>query len=833
MSAIITLMQTIDPVVVAKSYSLIDGEIDKKSVASITRGVARSHAVPDAEEMMRVLAEVTARNDTAIVTGYFDGLPDGENVEVVTRKALARLLGVDETDDERLAGLHEFNGKLHAARLNVSITPGSWALLDFDNPPGMPEEWAVLGIAERLAMMERVLPGIFTCERIELRSSSSRVVRPSGSPGPASHAWVRLSDAQKVVVLRGYLRVQTVLEGLSFVSPQYDRKRGEELPRIDHRTLFDLGVFSPERLVFCAKPQISAEMVEAGYTVADADVRLVNAGNAALDVSKIELPTTSSLRTYKDKTGEELKLSVNGSGLRTESHGALQWDTPITSRGVTKTLKEWVEDMPASGKIRCEAPFRSSHSEAAFISLGSDGKPFVYDSCGGIKYVLPMFDGPGATGVTLDHFRAYMPAHNYIFAPTGEPWPASSVNARLEPVPLKNHAGDALLDKDGNPRTQKASAWLDENRAVEQMTWAPGLPQVIQDKLVSDGGWRQAPGFNVFNLYRPPLPLEGDPAKAKPWLEHVRTVYPEDAGHLIRWLAHRVQRPHEKINHAIVLGGSQGIGKDTILEGVKAAIGPWNFAEVSPQHLLGRFNGFVKSVILRVSEARDLGDVDRFAFYDHMKTYTAAPPDVLRVDEKHLREYAAFNVCGVIITTNHKTDGIYLPADDRRHYVAWSPVSREAFSDDYWSKLYGWYQAGGIGHVAAYLRTLDLSGFNAKAPPAKTPAFWDIVSANSSPEDAELADALDHLGHPHATTIASIAVAARDEGFRLYLLDRRNSRKIPHRLEQCGYVPVRNPDAQDGLWKVTGKRCAIYARRDLAVRDQHIAAQHLAGERYR
>ena len=374
MNALLTLMQTIEPKFVAKNYRLAAGEVAKKSVASITRGVARSHAVPDAAAMMCVLAEVTERDDTAIVTGYFDGLPDGDNVDVVTRKALAGMLGVAETD-ELLAGLHEINGKLHAARLNVSITPGFWALLDFDNPPGMPEEWAVLGITERLAMMERVLPGISACERIELRSSSSRVVPPGGLPGPASNAWVRLSDAQKVVVLRGYLRVQTVVDGLSFVSPQYDRKTGEELPRIDHRTLFDLAVFSPERLVFCAKPQISAEMVEAGWTVADADIRLVNAGNGSLDVSKIELPPAS--------------------GLRTESHGALQWDTPITSKGKTKTLEEWVEDMPASGKIRCEAPFRSSQSEAAFIRLGSDGKPYVYDSCGGIKYVLPMFGAPG------------------------------------------------------------------------------------------------------------------------------------------------------------------------------------------------------------------------------------------------------------------------------------------------------------------------------------------------------------------------------------------------------------------------------------------------------
>ena len=85
-------------------------------------------------------------------------------------------------------------------------------------------------------------------------------------------------------------------------------------------------------------------------------------------------------------------------------------------------------------------------------------------------------------------------------------------------------------------------------------------------------------------------------------------------------------------------------------------------------------------MILRVSEARDLGDTDRFAFYDHMKSYTAAPPEVLRVDEKHLREHSVVNCVGVVITTNHKTDGIYLPADDRRHFVAWSDLKKEDFS---------------------------------------------------------------------------------------------------------------------------------------------------------
>src|SRR5262249_42743413 len=159
-------------------------------------------------------------------------------------------------------------------------------------------------------------------------------------------------------------------------------------------------------------------------------------------------------------------------------------------------------------------------------------------------------------------------------------------------------------------------------------------------------------------LYRPPTLVLGDPNEAGPWLDHVVKVFSDDANHIIYWLAQRVQRPHEKINHALVLGGSQGIGKDTLLEPIKHAVGPWNFTEVSPQHLLSRFNGFLKSVILRVSEARDLGDVDRFKFYDHSKAFTVAPPDVLRVDEKNMREHSVFNVTGVIITSNHKTDGI-------------------------------------------------------------------------------------------------------------------------------------------------------------------------------
>jgi hypothetical protein len=436
-------------------------------------------------------------------------------------------------------------------------------------------------------------------------------------------------------------------------------------------------------------------------------------------------------------------------------------------------------------------------------------------------------NGQGGEGLSLADFRAYMPMHAYIFAPARSLWPAASVNSRIAPLPLLDANGQPVFDKKGKPKYISAAQWLDQNQPVEMMTWAPGLPELIQGRLIAEGGWIERQGVTCYNLYRPPTLRHGDPGKAGPWLDHVRLVYPNDADHCIPWLGHRVQRPEEKINHALVLGGEQGIGKDTLLEPVKAAVGPWNFHEVSPQQMLGRFNSFLKSVILRVNEARDLGEFDRYQFYNHMKAYTAAPPDTLHIDEKHLHEYYIPNCCGVVITTNHKTDGIYLPADDRRHYLAWSELTKEAFSPDYWNQLWRWYREGGIEHVAAYLAQLDLSAFDPKVPPPKTQAFFAIADANRSPEDAELADALDAIGNPEVVTLRDLIEArVGSHDFHEWLSDRKNRRIFPHRFESCGYEPVRNDTApEDGLWKIAGKRQAVYARKELPLRDQLRAAR--------
>jgi hypothetical protein len=427
---------------------------------------------------------------------------------------------------------------------------------------------------------------------------------------------------------------------------------------------------------------------------------------------------------------------------------------------------------------------------------------------------------PESDKITVEDFVAYVPAHSYLFIPCREPWIGSGVDARVPPIPVLKKNGQPKV-VNGKPVLIKATKWLDRNRPIEQLTWCPGEPMLIADRLVVDGGWIERKGVTCFNLYRPPCLKLGNANEAEPWLKHVHKVYEaDDARHCIHWFAHRVQHPQQKINHGLVLGGPQGIGKDSMLEPVKNAIGAWNFHDISPTHLLESFNSFAKSVILRVNEARDLGEINRFSFYDRTKIYTAAPPDVLRINEKYLREYYVFNVVGFIITTNHKTDGIYLPADDRRHYVAWSERTKDDFEPGYWNDLWSWYRQGGFGHVAAYLSELDISGFDPNAPPPKTPAFWDIVGASSAPEDAALADVIDAAGNPQAITPKQlIAVAAKEPKLveiAEWLMDRRNRRALPHRMERCGYSSIRNKNAADGYWLIDGTRQPVYVKNALS-----------------
>ena len=150
---------------------------------------------------------------------------------------------------------------------------------------------------------------------------------------------------------------------------------------------------------------------------------------------------------------------------------------------------------------------------------------------------------------------------------------------------------------------------------------------------------------------------------------------------------------------------------------------------------------------------------------------------------------------------------------DRRHLPAGRrppPLRRvvrprqRRFHADYWKTIWHWYEHGGDrDRRRLSCASLDLSAFNPKAPPPKTEAFWEIVNAAARPRMPNW-PTHSSLGNPNAVTMAKISGGSRPAVADDFVRTARTAARIPHRFEECGYVPVRNPDAKDGLWKIDG-----------------------------
>ena len=384
MSHVVTIIDSIKPAVVRKKYTLTDAGMKKTVIASITEGVGVSREITTAQDFAALLAEVTESESLVICSGEWMGA-GSKPFRIIPEDELARIL--QSRVGEVAGGVIQKDGQRISARLKRGITPSVWLLLDADSPPGMPAAWAAMSIGERLLLWEAILPGISRCERIELRGSSARV-RREGEPGqPATHAWIKVSDATKIGLMKAHVGVEMVNRGLSFAFEKLSRspKTKGKVIGIEHRGLFDLAVFDTGRLVFCAQPDVSEAP---GYVCDDAAITIINEGGGSLDLAFLTIPDKRALERYADTTGIslEIKATPNGGGLSVVSSGQLTKATEITRRGSTQPLAEWAAAMKPGEKLRCEAPFRESYSEAAFIRLGQDGEPFVYDVGNGTTY---------------------------------------------------------------------------------------------------------------------------------------------------------------------------------------------------------------------------------------------------------------------------------------------------------------------------------------------------------------------------------------------------------------------------------------------------------------
>lgn len=303
------------------------------------------------------------------------------------------------------------------------------------------------------------------------------------------------------------------------------------------------------------------------------------------------------------------------------------------------------------------------------------------------------------------------------------------------------------------PRRIEASICFDENRQAKGakslvgVTYAAGADVLVaRDGLVYGNRWRNAR----------PTPVAGD---ITPWMNHLKRMVPieYEREHLLNVLAHKVQFPSHKINHAVLIGGHPGSGKDTLMAPFFWAIGgkaKANCSLVRNEELMQQWGYALECEVMEIAELRQSEAKDRRALENTLKPIIAAPPELLTVQRKGLHPYMALNRVLVVAFSNERA-AISIPSDDRRWFCLWADAARLPEADAV--ALWNWYEnRGGFEAVAHYLHTRDVSAFNPGGTPPMTEAKMIMVEQGRSIAESYLVDVItQRLGDFHNGVVAA------------------------------------------------------------------------------
>jgi hypothetical protein len=287
-------------------------------------------------------------------------------------------------------------------------------------------------------------------------------------------------------------------------------------------------------------------------------------------------------------------------------------------------------------------------------------------------------------------------------------------------------------------RKVEASVCFDENRqakgaqALVGITYAAGEPVLVnRDGDLYGNRWRDA---------RPPVAV----GSAEPWLAHCRVLVPEteELDHVLDLMAFKLQHPEVKINHAVLHGGDQGCGKDTMWAPfIWAVCGPHlkNRGLLDNDTMSSQFGYALESEILILNELKEPDAKERRALANRLKPIIAAPPDMLTINRKGLHPYQMANRVFVLAFSNDPVP-ISLDSQDRRWFCLWSHAPR--MKPETAARMWAWYRAGGFEAVGAWLAARDVSAFNPGAAPMVTEFKLNLVEHGMSTAESFLVAAM-------------------------------------------------------------------------------------------
>ena len=287
-------------------------------------------------------------------------------------------------------------------------------------------------------------------------------------------------------------------------------------------------------------------------------------------------------------------------------------------------------------------------------------------------------------------------------------------------------------------RKIEASVCFDENRqakgakALVGITYAAGESVLVaRDGDIFGNRWRNA---------RPPVAA----GNVAPWLDHCRVLVPEpkELEHIFDVMAYKLQHPEVKINHAILHGGDQGSGKDTMWAPfIWSVCGPHlkNRGLLDNDTMSSQFGYALESEILILNELKEPDAKERRALANKLKPVIAAPPEMLSVNRKGLHPYDMVNRVFVLAFSNDPMP-ITLDSQDRRWFCVWSHAPR--MTPDAAAKMWAWYKTGGFEAIGAWLTARDVSAFNPGAAPMATEFKLNLIEHGLSMAESYLVESM-------------------------------------------------------------------------------------------
>lgn len=355
---------------------------------------------------------------------------------------------------------------------------------------------------------------------------------------------------------------------------------------------------------------------------------------------------------------------------------------------------------------------------------------------------------------------------------------------------LFRHVSCYSLHKSKTPRRIEASICFDENRqkkgalTVTGITYAAGETVLVsRDGQVYGNRWSNAR----------PACVAGD---ITPWLDHLHRMVPEEyeREHILNVIAHKIQHPDIKINHAILHIGKQGSGKDTLYEPFLWAVGGQresrrNVAVVRNEEITSQWGYNYESEIMVFEELRQSEAKDRRALENHLKPIIAAPPEFITVNRKGMHPYQALNRMFVLAFSNERVP-LSLPSEDRRWFVVYSDAPRMAEEDG--RRFWRWMDNGGCSAVAAWLYKRDVSKFNPGGTPPLTEAKIIMIEQGRSTAESYLVEMIERrLGEFSAGVVAApfYSLCDRLQG-GAPLGTRVVQQALLHALKEAGWIDM-------------------------------------------